>query len=159
VGYNALKDSLGDNNTAVGTTALKNATGTQNTALGTTAGFNLATGDNNIYIGFGADTKDHDASNASANNEIVIGANTTGNGSNTTTIGNSSTTTTYIDSSLNTTGNIHSDGMVSGLINTESFLDETDPPPGTPGDIRFDSNFVYICTVTNTWKRVSISTF
>jgi len=30
---------------------------------------------------------------------------------------------------------------------------------GTAGDIRYDTNYVYICTATNTWKRVAISTW
>lgn len=30
---------------------------------------------------------------------------------------------------------------------------------GTAGDIRYDANYIYICTATNTWKRVAISTW
>jgi hypothetical protein len=30
---------------------------------------------------------------------------------------------------------------------------------GTAGMIRFDSNFIYMCTATNTWKRVAIATW
>jgi len=30
---------------------------------------------------------------------------------------------------------------------------------GTAGEIRYDSNYIYICTATNTWKRVAISTW
>lgn len=30
---------------------------------------------------------------------------------------------------------------------------------GTAGDICHDANFLYICTATNTWKRVAISTW
>jgi len=28
--------------------------------------------------------------------------------------------------------------------------------PGTAGDIVWDSNYVYVCTATDTWKRVSL---
>lgn len=30
---------------------------------------------------------------------------------------------------------------------------------GTKGDIQMDANYIYICTATNTWKRVAISTW
>lgn len=30
---------------------------------------------------------------------------------------------------------------------------------GTTGEIRIDANYIYICTATNTWKRVAISTW
>lgn len=30
---------------------------------------------------------------------------------------------------------------------------------GTTGEIRIDANFIYICTATNTWKRVAIATW
>lgn len=31
--------------------------------------------------------------------------------------------------------------------------------PGIQGEVRFDSNFIYVCTATNTWKRASLSTW
>lgn len=30
---------------------------------------------------------------------------------------------------------------------------------GTAGDIQWDANYIYVCTATNTWKRVALSTF
>jgi hypothetical protein len=63
-------------------------------AIGYEAGWSgtaLTTGTSNVYIGYNAA-----ANGATDTNEIVIGASTTGNGSNTTTIGNSSTTTTTV---------------------------------------------------------------
>lgn len=30
---------------------------------------------------------------------------------------------------------------------------------GTAGEIRWDSNYIYVCTATNTWKRVAIATW
>lgn len=30
---------------------------------------------------------------------------------------------------------------------------------GTAGDIAWDSNYIYICTATDTWKRVAIATW
>jgi len=78
----------------IGQNALQSATGGNNTAVGHQAGYAgtaLTTGSNNIFIGYQAQ-----ASTAADTNEIVIGYNQVGNGSNTTTIGNSSTTQTYI---------------------------------------------------------------
>jgi hypothetical protein len=28
---------------------------------------------------------------------------------------------------------------------------------GTAGDMRYDDNYIYICTATNTWKRTPIT--
>ena len=30
---------------------------------------------------------------------------------------------------------------------------------GTTGTIAYDSNYIYICTATNTWKRASLTTW
>jgi hypothetical protein len=30
---------------------------------------------------------------------------------------------------------------------------------GTAGDISWDANYIYVCTATNSWKRVALSTF
>jgi hypothetical protein len=30
---------------------------------------------------------------------------------------------------------------------------------GTAGDIRYDADYIYVCTATNTWKRVAIATW
>ena len=30
---------------------------------------------------------------------------------------------------------------------------------GTTGDIQWDTNYIYICVATNTWKRVGIATW
>jgi hypothetical protein len=30
---------------------------------------------------------------------------------------------------------------------------------GTAGQIRWDANYIYVCTATNTWKRVALSTW
>jgi len=31
--------------------------------------------------------------------------------------------------------------------------------PGSPGDIAFDTNHIYICVATDTWRRVALSTW
>lgn len=35
----------------------------------------------------------------------------------------------------------------------------TSSSTGTLGEIRIDANHIYICTATNTWRRVAIATF
>jgi hypothetical protein len=94
------------NSTAMGHRALYSATGASNTAVGSISLYSMTTGANNVALGYqagryitggatanttsdysvyvGNDTK---AGADNNQNEIVIGYNTTGNGSNTTTIG------------------------------------------------------------------------
>lgn len=102
IGYRALYGSASStyaNNTAIGSNALGNMlSGGNNTAIGYNAGLNApnfgsnnTTSTNSIYLGY--------QTSASANgntNEIVIGYNIAGLGSNTTIIGNSSTITTAL---------------------------------------------------------------
>lgn len=99
VGANALQyTTTGYNNTALGYSALQNnTTGYSNVAIGDFAGAMLPnysgnnTGSNSIYIG----TQIKAAANG-LDNVIAIGANMTGNGSNTVTIGNASIEKTFL---------------------------------------------------------------
>ena len=100
IGVNALVfNTTGSNNTTMGHQSLySNITGGNNTSLGALAGRYISGGvtantitNNSIFIGY--DTR---ALADSQTNQIVIGYNETGLGSNTTIIGNSSTITTAI---------------------------------------------------------------
>jgi hypothetical protein len=51
------------------------------------------------------------------------------------------------------------DGNISGQIRLEGTAPASASSTGTTGDIRFDSDFIYVCVATNTWKRVAIATF
>ena len=94
-GYKSLRLNTGSYNTANGTYSLEgNETGTYNTAIGQSAGSFIANGqtpnttsDYSVYLG--ANTK---ASADDAQNEVVIGYNAIGGGSNTVTLGNTSVT-------------------------------------------------------------------
>jgi len=50
-------------------------------------------------------------------------------------------------------------------INSDSIILETAKTPasagaaGTAGQICWDSNYVYVCVATNTWKRSALSTW
>lgn len=119
LGSNTIQNNTtGGNNTAVGTGALReNINGSANSAIGLDAGRRLANGDNltlttnSIFIG-----RDTRALGNSQTNQIVIGYQAIGLGSNTTIIGNSSTTRTHLEGnlSLGTTGSISSRLHVEG---------------------------------------------
>lgn len=97
LGYNALgSNNVGSNNIAIGHDSLvNNITGNSNVAIGKQAGQIAGVVSNNnssFSIFVGQETKSF---NVNQFNEIVIGYNATGNGSNTTTIGNNSQTSLY----------------------------------------------------------------
>ncbi|MBT9168606.1 MAG: hypothetical protein DDT19_01953 [Syntrophomonadaceae bacterium] len=110
----------GSNNTFMGVHAGVNTTGSNNTFMGMLAGHANTTGFNNTFIGLNAGRfltdgitanstsnnsvfigNDTRASAAGNTNEIVIGANTTGSGSNTVTLGNPSITRTVLQGNTN----------------------------------------------------------
>jgi hypothetical protein len=99
VGERSLQlNTTGGSNTAIGATALaNNTTGINNVALGSSAGRTIADGnansitDNSIFLG----TNTRALAN-NQTNQIVIGFNVTGLGSNTTVLGNASTLSTAI---------------------------------------------------------------
>jgi hypothetical protein len=117
----------GINNTAIGALALRNATTAAfNVGVGSNSLNNLTTGNDNTVLGFlsgfyaGAGTGTNltnmsqgvligsnvrTGSNASTN-EVAIGYNVVGNGSNTVTIGNNSITANYFKGDINLTGNV-----------------------------------------------------
>jgi hypothetical protein len=104
IGFNALnKNTTGNNNIGIGSNALVNlTTASNNTAIGVDAGSYFttisnsnSTGSNGVYLGYRAWPSANGLSN-----EIVIGANSNGNGSNTTTIGNTSTQQSQIYGAL-----------------------------------------------------------
>lgn len=95
-------------NAAFGLSALySNTSGVNNVAIGVQAGYGTTgvnantTGSSNVYIG------QYTVGSANNNtNEIVIGANAVGNGSNTVTLGGSAVTATYLKGTVNIAGNI-----------------------------------------------------
>jgi hypothetical protein len=116
VGTEAMySNTSGNNNIAIGHSSLtSNTSGTYNTAIGYNALLSNTTGVNNSALGYGAGahTKDSNSNQTSNNsvyvgyntkasasgntNEIVIGADAIGNGSNTVTLGNDSITKTVL---------------------------------------------------------------
>jgi Tfp pilus assembly protein PilZ len=141
VGFNALNQNISSgnvgvgkgslatsreaaNNTAVGRHSLAGlARGTDNVAVGSNAGKVTKKGQNNnqsfgsVFIG--ANTRPLEDS---SKNEIVIGVDAIGNGSNTTTIGNEKTEKTIIHGVLKSDGYLSSDGSV-GITATFKTID------------------------------------
>jgi hypothetical protein len=99
-----LDNTTGNNNTANGIFALRsNTTGGNNTANGASAGRYIADGitantitNNSVYLGVGTRAQDNNQTN-----QIVIGHNAIGNGSNTVTLGNTSIVKTILRGTLN----------------------------------------------------------
>jgi hypothetical protein len=51
------------------------------------------------------------------------------------------------------------DGTISGQLRAVGAAPATTGATGAAGDIRYDANYIYICTATNTWKRAAIATW
>lgn len=99
--YSMFSNTTGNYNTAVGAETLSYLTSGYNTAVGYMSGKFDNDGDQNssstgcVFIGY-----DSRPSDSTDNNEIVIGHQSRGKGSNTTVLGNNNTTITYINSTL-----------------------------------------------------------
>jgi hypothetical protein len=146
VGALSLNNSLvNSNNTAIGYQTITNADGFQNTALGSNAGSNI-TGfiTSSIYIGYNALGLNAGGLSGQTNNEIVIGADTTGLGSNTVVLGNSSITTTILRGKvgigttspvnvLDVVGNVSASWYTGSLFGTASFAVSASWAPGGSG--------------------------
>jgi hypothetical protein len=146
IGEEALTNSTSASNTAVGFYALRNlTTGAGNIAIGEFAGSSVTTGSNNTLIGgFQGST--------SLAGVVAINA------------GVSSTTRVYIDSSGNVGFNTTSptaaiDHTGSTLRLRTSRTPASASATGTTGEICWDSNYVYVCVATDTWKRSALSTW
>ena len=48
---------------------------------------------------------------------------------------------------------------VSGTIQATLSTPASSSAAGTSGQIKWDANYIYVCTATNTWKRVALSSF
>lgn len=175
-------------NTFYGYNSGRNATAGNNTGIGDTALANLTTGHDNVAIGYNAMSVADDASNVEKNfnsvfigvnakpladgtsNEIGIGYNVVGHGTNTVTIGNASILNNYFFGDLNVDGlagvgdrNLIVDS--TGLIKVGAGIDilyhatNTAAFPGT-GDTELiyvadDTDFVYIWDAdSSSYKKV-----
>lgn len=176
-GINALyTNQSGSHNVAVGLEGLYSVTHSFNSSFGSTAGYALtgATSQNNVVIGYAAARFHSDGTTAlttaassvyigsqcrglnnSDSNSIVIGASAIGDGANTTVLGTSSTTQTKLHGTATSVGIISGDRL--RIVNAKTPASAS--AAGTAGDICWDASYLYICTATNTWRRIAHATW
>lgn len=182
IGFGTLRATTGGAaNTAVGQDALRlNTTGNYNVAVGTQALYNNVGGGYNVGIGYDAlfsvvggalNTavgRYALGSVASGSNNVAIGyyAGAYETGSDTLYIDNQNRTDTTGDKTKALIYGVFASAAanqkltINGLLNqsvskTPSSASDT----GTTGDIAWDTNYIYVCTTTNAWKRVAIATW
>ncbi len=181
IGYYALKNNTsGFRNVAIGANALyNNTTNYQNVAIGDSSLFNNTTGYNNIGIGYQTIY-----SNQTGLKNVAIGTNAlySVTGSNNIGIGfyagkyETGSDSFYVNNQdrTNTTGD-KTKSLLYGIfastaaaqkltINALLNLSVSKTPSsasdtGVLGDIAWDTSYIYVCTATNTWKRVAIATW
>ena len=147
IGNDALVgNSTGLRNTGIGADSLsQNQTGSDNVALGYNAGLNVESGNgglngtanDSIFIGKG--TK---ASVTNGTNEVVIGTDAIGNGSNTITLGNTGHTDTYLF------GTVHGVPFISGGTYSSGTLTLSDADGGSFDVTGLDSDDTYLTGAT-----------
>ena len=159
IGHQAMRNRAnGSRSIGIGRAAATDNDGSYNIFLGDQAGRYITGGstknessDYGVYIG--ADAK---ASISDAQNEIAIGYDVTGSGSNTVIIGNDSITDTFLRGNVNIseTGNLNFTGA-AGLI-LPVYTDATRPTAGTAGMVIFnsDDNFLNVDDGSN-WRDMS----
>jgi len=137
VGMESNYRGAGNHNVAVGFDCLFENTGTRNTGVGPQAGMYVATGNDNAYFGYNAGryiaNGTTNSSNSSASvflgvdsrpsassqtNQIVIGYQAIGLGSNTVVIGNNSITTTALKGNTQVSGSLNVSGSTTVRGNT-----------------------------------------
>ena len=78
---------------------------------------------------------------------------------------NTNTHALFVDGSENTVGVGVSDPIAPLDVGGNAVRIRTSDAPssasdtGAPGEIRWDTNYIYVCVATDTWKRVAISTW
>jgi hypothetical protein len=131
--------NISSGNTAVGRDAGRNGfLASNNTYLGVAAGGN-SNGSRNVFLGFNA------GQNESNNDRLYIS--------------NTNTTTPLIFGTFDNTGGLAGRLKINGQLELQTKTPASASATGTVGEIAWDADYIYICTATNTWKRVGISTW
>jgi hypothetical protein len=129
IGLNALLyTTSGGSNVVVGLDGMQhNTTGSSNTAIGYNAGSHITggatpntTASNSVFIG-----RDSKAAADGQTNQIVIGQNAVGNGSNTATFGNTATTANYFTGSINGGSFNKSGGTSAQFLKADGSVDSS----------------------------------
>ena len=165
IGANCLPDNInGDYNTAIGLQALHdNTEGKGNSSIGFDALYTNTTGDYNTGLGYKALL-----SVSTGDKNIGIGwyAGAYETGSNAFYVNNQDRTNTAGDKSLSLLYGVMAAAAadqkltINGLLNLSvSKTPSSAADTGTAGDIAWDASYIYVCTTTNTWKRVAVATW
>lgn len=146
VGYAALGAlEAGSDNTAVGTFAGQNLTsGGSNTFVGRSAGSSIATGSNNTILGR------YTGGTSSLSNTIIISAGTSEQ-----LRCNSDRNWGFGTSAPTVKVDIAGNAIRVRTAKTPASATAA----GDAGTIAWDTNYVYVCVATDTWKRSALSTW
>jgi hypothetical protein len=145
LGRSALSENIsGHYNVALGREAGNLITGDGNSCVGSGAGAFCISGSYNVFIGKGAGSNTN-YQRQNAYNTIVIGQDTYSTKDNQVVLGNSSIVETLLN------GVIRKNALDTAPVNSNA--------TGTPGEIRFASDAIYVCIATNTWKKIAITTW
>ena len=162
LGYRALyANTSGTGSTAVGYQALYDVTtASANTALGWRAGFDC-TSAFNVFVGYNTDV-----GSTSHTRVICLGVGAVSTQSYEFVVGSSSYPIDNLRIGEQASGNPLLMGDATNLAyKGETFGIATSKTPssasdtGTAGMIAWDSDYVYVCVATNTWKRTALTTW
>lgn len=140
LGFQALRDHAGDDCTAIGHNSLQTCTGIRNTAVGLSSGGSITSGLSNTFVGWSAGTNPLQL--ATAFDSMALGQQAYTTKSNQVVIGASTVLETVLRGAV----------ILGGLQTPASAT-----APGVAGTVCADANYVYVCTATNTWKRVAVA--
>jgi hypothetical protein len=145
--FSLLKTTTGLHNVSLGVySSMENITGYNNTVVGSYAGMNC-TGNANILIGYRAGYYFTNKSDT-----LLIDNRHRGNEAN--------ATAQALIYGIFDDDTADQKLTINGLLNQSvSKTPATAAATGTAGDICWDADYIYVCTATDTWKRVAISTW
>ena len=173
MGHRAGREgSTGYGNVSIGFQAGQKFTGlsTNNVVVGRGGAENATSGSSNVVMGMYSGAKDEGNANVTGmntctligyyaklknstgdSNSMVLGNAAIGKGDNTAVYGNASILSHHFEA-----GYVEAEEFKLTALNTApSSASDT----GTTGEIRWDANYMYVCTATNTWKRVAVATW
>ena len=172
IGHEAcMSNASAQTGTVIGAQAGRNATNTVGAVIaGYAAGQSATTSTNAVMVGNYAGQSAAAASNAifigneagrsqtSGTSLLIIDSNASTATSSTTAFisGNMATGTRSLNFNASTLTLGVSGGQV--ILNTPA-APATSSSTGTPGQIRWDADYIYICIATNTWRRIAHSTW
>lgn len=139
--------SVASNFNLTGSTTSSQNIATNQTSGSLTIGGTSATGAITLGRSTGAQTVNIATGTTSASTTKAINIGTAGNATSTTNI------------AIGATAGTSTTSLNGNIILSKTATPASATATGTAGTIVWDANYIYICTATNTWKRVAISTW